>query len=78
MQETGSIVKKAFGAGSKSEHDGVFLVTPEREYVLRRRGGNPFRDPELEKLVGKKVRAEGSVLGDYTFLLSNIEVLPNL
>ena len=35
------------------------LETSEGEYVLRREGGNPFRDPELEQLVGKRIRAVG-------------------
>jgi hypothetical protein len=75
MREAGDVVKKPFGSDSKSEHDGVFLVTPSGEYLLRRQGGNPFYDPELEKLVGKRIVAKGDVIGDYTFLLSGVEVL---
>ena len=49
MQEfVGKVTKRPFGKGSKSEHDAVYLETGEKAYVLRRQGGNPFRDPQLE------------------------------
>jgi hypothetical protein len=38
--------------------------------VLRRQGGNPFHDSELEKLVGKTIEVEGKVTG-YTVLISD-------
>ena len=69
MQLTGQVIKKPFGVGSKSEHMAVQIVTAEGEYVLRRRGGNPFRDEELEKLVGKTISAEGEIM-NYTFLMT--------
>ncbi len=75
MQYQGRVVKKLFGAGSKSEHDAVMLVTDSGEYVLRRLGGNPFRDPELDRLVGKTVRCEGRVHG-YTLITTSCEVIP--
>lgn len=37
------------------------LVTSSREYKLRRRGGNPFVDPEISKLVGKRIQANGVI-----------------
>ncbi len=70
MQLTGQVIKKPFGVGSKSEHIAVQLVTDQGEYVLRRRGGNPFRDEELEKLVGKTISAEGEIM-NYTFLMTS-------
>jgi hypothetical protein len=69
MPFTGTVIKKLFGRGSKSEHEAVYLVTDRGEYVLRRRGGNPFSDPELDKLVGKQIRCEGEVVG-YTLIIS--------
>jgi hypothetical protein len=45
------------------------LDTGDARYVLRRQGGNPFRDPELEKLVGKTIRCAGNITG-YTFIMS--------
>lgn len=68
MQLKGHVTKKSFATGSKSERDAVILVTKEGEYLLRRRCGNPFSDPELEKLVGENIRCEGDLTG-YTFLM---------
>ncbi|HVZ37914.1 MAG: hypothetical protein JST22_10335 [Bacteroidetes bacterium] len=73
----GHVVSKAFGTGSKSEHEAVVLVTDAGEYVLRRRGGNPFFDPELDGLVGKEIVCEGDVAG-YTMIMSDWqEVAPH-
>lgn len=74
MNVKGKVVKKLFGAGSKSEHDAVTLITDEGEYKLRRQNGNPFFDPELEKLVGKTIRCDG-IAHDYTFIMSKCEEL---
>lgn len=70
MELTGTVVKKVFGRGSKSERPAVWLVTHDGEFVLRRAGGNPFADPELDKLVGKRIRCQGNVV-DYTLLMSD-------
>lgn len=70
----GKVIKKMFGKGSKSEHEAVFLETEPKEYVLRRQGGNPFYDEELQKLVGKTIRCTGVVL-DYTLLIKDWTVL---
>lgn len=69
---TGKVVKKKFGAGSKSEHEAIYLETAEGTYQLRRLGGNPFADPELKKLIGKKVVAMG-VLTQSLFLASSVK-----
>lgn len=69
MQITGHVTKKLFAAGSKSEREAVILVTKKGEYVLRRKGGNPFFDEELESLVGKRIHCEGDLTG-YTFLMT--------
>jgi hypothetical protein len=37
------------------------LLTSEGPLKLRRAGGNPFQDPELEKLVGSEIVAEGEL-----------------
>ena len=71
---SGSVVKRPFGVGSKSERDAILLVTNDKEYVLRRQGGNAFCDPALEKLVGKQVRCTGVVTG-YTLLVSDYAVI---
>ena len=68
---TGTVVRKKFSEGSKSEHDAIYIETETSSYVLRRVGANPFSDPELEKLVGKKICATGTI-NDYLFLASDI------
>jgi hypothetical protein len=71
---SGSVVKRPFGIGSKSERDAILLVTEDKEYVLRRQGGNAFADPALEQLVGKQVQCTGTVTG-YTLLVSDCAVV---
>ena len=65
---SGSVIKKRFGAGSKSDRMAVFLKTSDGEYVLRRKGGPAYSDPELDALVGKRLRCTGTLAG-YTFLM---------
>ena len=74
MQHTGKVVRKPFAVGSKSEHLAVVLVTDTHEYVLRRKGGNPFRDPQLDRLVGQSIRCNGIVRG-YTLIMSDWTVV---
>ena len=71
---SGTVEKRRFGKGSKSERDAIFLVTPDRDYVLRRQGGNPYHDPEIEGLIGKQVRCTGIVTG-YTLLVTDCAVI---
>jgi len=61
MRYQGKVVHQQFAPGSKSEHKAVALMTPEGALKLRRAGGNPFHDVELEKLVGKEIVAEGEL-----------------
>ncbi len=59
---TGTVARAQIAPGSKSEHLGVVLrTTTGDEYVLRRRGGNAFRDDVLERLVGATITGEGLV-----------------
>ena len=67
---SGSVVKRPFGGGTKSEHDAVMLVTNDGRIHPRRQGGNAFCDPALEKLVGKRVQITGTVTG-YTLLITD-------
>ena len=62
MTLQGRVVRKRVSAGSKSEHEALVLVTSDgEEYRLRRQEGNPFRDPELDVLEGKRIECEGIV-----------------
>lgn len=66
----GRVSRKPFGVGSKSEHQAVVLETDDGEFVLRRQGGNPFRDPALSNLVGKTIRCRGNLAG-YALIISD-------
>ena len=70
----GQVVKRPFAVGSKSERDGVFLETKRDTYLLRQIGGSPYYDRELEKLVGKTIKAEGEI-DDYMLFVSGWKVL---
>ncbi len=59
----GRVVRRRVSAGSKSEREAVVLETREGDYVLRRKGGNPFRDPDLEALVDHRIKARGHLAG---------------
>lgn len=62
MKLSGRIERHRLAAGTKSEHEGLVLRTPDGTlHRLRRRGGNPFRDPALEALEGKDVRLNGEL-----------------
>jgi hypothetical protein len=76
MEFKGRVVKRAFAVGSKSEHQAVVLTTPDGDYVLRRPGGNAFRDPELDRLVGKTLAVRGSVHGNL-LMMSDWGELPS-
>jgi hypothetical protein len=61
MELEGLVVRKRINIGSKSEHDATVLVTEEGEFKLRRQGGHPFSDPDVQALTGKRIRAKGFV-----------------
>ena len=61
MQYQGKVARRPFAAGSKSDHSAVVLLTPEGPLKLRRPGGNPFQDPELDKLVGQEIVCDGEI-----------------
>ncbi|HEY8009798.1 MAG TPA: hypothetical protein VIE67_02245 [Rudaea sp.] len=69
MQATGNVIRKRIAIGSKSERDAVLLQTRDQEYVLRIVGANPFQDPRLDALVGKRICAQGDVHGN-AFLMT--------
>lgn len=70
-QLTGTVTRSRISPGSKSDRIGVVLRTGGgEEYVLRRRGGNAFRDEKLEALVGDTITGTGLVVGQ-TFIMSN-------
>ncbi|MDO9254738.1 MAG: hypothetical protein Q7U54_04430 [Bacteroidales bacterium] len=75
MELTGKVVLQKFAEGSKSEHDAVFLDTGKELYRLKIKGGNPFYDDSLHKLVGKAIKAEGKLTPYFFEITNNPEVL---
>jgi hypothetical protein len=72
MEIRGTLIRKTFSAGSKSEHEAIYIQTSKGEYVLRLKGSNPFENKELQALVGKEVLADGE-LTDYLFMAKTIK-----
>ncbi len=72
MEKVGKVIRRKIALGSKSEREAVLLSTPDGDFILRRMGGNPFQDPDLEQWVGQKVKGEGEVAAGSTFLARRI------
>ncbi|MDO8598131.1 MAG: hypothetical protein Q7R45_16090 [Sulfuricaulis sp.] len=69
---SGTVIRKPVAVGSKSERAAVVLRTSDNaEYILRRSGGNAFSDPELDKLVGSSITADGQVVASQTFIMKS-------
>jgi hypothetical protein len=77
MEFKGHVVKRPVAVGTKSEHHAVVLATPDGDYVLRRPGGNAFRDPELDRLVGKTLAVRGSLHGNLLMISDWGELPPH-
>jgi len=58
MKLKGKVAKKQLYAGTKSEHEGLVLITSDGEFKLQRKGGNPFWDDVLAELEGKEIEAK--------------------
>ena len=74
MELSGVVERQQVASGSKSDRVAVVLVTPHRRYWLRRRGEHPYEDPVLDRLVGSRLRAEGSLAGPW-FILDRWETI---
>ena len=75
MQFQGTVERASVASGSKSEHRAVVLMLSDGTVKLRRPGGNPFCDPELEKLIGKEIICDGDIQSGQ-LVLSNWHVVP--
>ena len=72
----GTVFKKKIGKNSKTEYEAVCLKYNDDIVILRQPGRNPFSNPELEKLAGKKIKAEGELVQNILFL-THWEVISN-
>jgi hypothetical protein len=73
----GRVERRAIGQGSKSAHEAMVLVLADgTQHVLRRPGGNAFRDPALEALEGQQVRLRGRIRPNF-FLLDPMDDEPS-
>lgn len=73
VELSGEVTKHLASKGSKSERQGVFLETDQGTYLLRRQGGNPFSDPQLNELVGKRIHCKG-ILTEHALIMSEWDV----
>ena len=71
----GNVVRKRFARGSKSERPAVMLSTRYGDFVIRCEEGRPLVDAELEKLVGRRIRARG-IRHRHIFILQKWEEVP--
>ncbi|MEP6738019.1 MAG: hypothetical protein ABJA70_21015 [Chryseolinea sp.] len=71
---SGIVVQKAFGKGSKNEHQAIYIETDKGDFVLRKVGDNPFENKAIVNLVGQRVEVKGTIK-DYLFLADEIRVL---
>ena len=71
----GRVTRRVFGKGTKSEHLAVWIDTDRGSFLLRRKGGPAFADPEFDRHVGKVVVCDGFLL-DHTLLAERITAEP--
>jgi hypothetical protein len=72
LEFRGMEIKRPYGQGLKSAYEAVMLATPDGTYRLRRAGGHPFTDPELNGLVGQEIVLKG-VLHQRTVIMQSWE-----
>jgi hypothetical protein len=68
----GTVIKKLSSPGSKSEHEGYYLLSGGKQWLLRKPGGNPFETArDFGAYEGKKVHCAGNA-DDYVFFVDQI------
>ena len=71
----GHVMQGAYGKGSKSEREAIFIETPEAQrYLLRRKTGPAFGDAELTRYIGHQIKCDGFVIGT-TLMAERIELV---
>ena len=72
----GRVERRLLAQGTKSEHQGLVLVTPDGAlWRLRRIGANPFQDAVLDALAGQQVQLDGPANDDDLFFIERWSVL---
>ena len=65
----GLVTRTRVSPGSKSDRLAVVLVTDVGRFTLRRKGGDSFTGQEaLFPLIGKRIRAYGSIANGHFFM----------
>ena len=78
IQVEGRVMKSRISPGSKSDRLAVILATEEGQFILRQKGGDSYTgQAALAPLLGKRIRAFGSVANRHLFL-ERYEVLDSL
>ena len=70
----GRVTKGLYAKGSKSEQEAIFIKTTKGRYVLRRKSGPAFDDPELVQYIKQEVECDGFIIGT-TLLTDRIEIV---
>jgi hypothetical protein len=69
---TGTVQKKISSPGSKTEHEAYYLLSGGKQWLLRKRGSNPFdTSADFRAFEGKKVSCKGTP-DDYVFFVDEI------
>lgn len=71
MIVNGDVETVEFAKGSKSAHTALFIKTNSGFHRIKMKAGNPFYDPNLQALVGKKVELEGE-LTEHFFIIDKV------
>ncbi len=64
----GTVERRVFAPGSKSERATAHLIVGRRALRLRRRGGRAYGDKVVEALVGKTIECSGRIRGETLFM----------
>ena len=73
ITKNGTVVRKMFSPGSKSQHYAFYLITEKDEWVLRIRGENSFENKFFEPYENKKVECRGSE-SSYVLFVEEIKI----
>jgi len=68
MEIEGTVSKKMVGKSSKTQYEAVYINSAKGNFALREAGKSPFKNSQLNKLVGKKIRVVGELVKDVFFV----------